>query len=79
MMVEFQIIFAPFVAFASTCIIIKGHNMFVLMLDPWFKSLDILKTFVGRAKVIHMVIEYDTKSLMLVITSDYFSILKSQC
>jgi hypothetical protein len=34
------------------------------MLDPWFKSLDILKTFVGKAKVIHMVLKCDTKSLM---------------
>jgi hypothetical protein len=34
------------------------------MLDPWFKSLDVLKTFVGRAKVIQMVAKYDNKSLM---------------
>jgi hypothetical protein len=64
MMAEIKAILAPFLAFASTYIAIKAHNMFVLMLDPWFKSLDILKTFVGKAKVIHMVLECDTKSLM---------------
>jgi len=37
------------------------------MLDPLFKPLDISKAFVGRAKVIHMVAKYDTKSLMLLL------------
>jgi hypothetical protein len=36
--------------------------------------LDILKAFVGRAKVIHMVVEYDTKNLMPLITNGYSSI-----
>jgi hypothetical protein len=37
--------------------------MLVLMLHPWFKSLNVLKTFVERAKVIYMV-KYDNNSLM---------------
>jgi hypothetical protein len=69
MMVEIKIVFAPFLAFASTYIVAKVHNMLTLMLDPRFKSLDILKTFVGRTKVIHMVAEYDTKSLMLLLVA----------
>ncbi len=64
MMVEVNTILAPFLAFASTYIVVKAHNMFALMLDPQFKSLDILKTFFGKAKVIHMVVEYDTKSFV---------------
>jgi hypothetical protein len=64
MIAKIKAILAPFLAFASTYILVKAHNMFVLMLDPRFKSLDILKSFVRRAKVIHMVTKYDTKSLM---------------
>jgi hypothetical protein len=48
--------------------------MFALMLDPWFKSLDIFKTFVGSANVIHMVAEYDTKSLMLLLVTVFLFI-----
>ncbi len=79
MMIEFKVIFVPFLAFASTYITIKAHNTLALMLDPWFKSLDILKAFVGRAKVIHMVVEYDTENLMPLITNGCSSIFKSQC
>jgi hypothetical protein len=71
MMAEVKAILAPFLAFASTYIIVKAHNMFVLMLDPQFKSLDILKSFVGKAKVVHMVVEYDTKSLMPLIMATF--------
>ncbi len=64
MMAQIKIVLAPFLAFASIYIVAKVHNMLALMLNPRFKSLDILKTFVRMAKVIHMVVEYDTKSLM---------------
>jgi hypothetical protein len=64
MMAKIKAILAPFLAFAPTYIVVKAHNMLALMLDPRFKSLDILKAFVGKAKVIHMVVEYVTKSLM---------------
>jgi hypothetical protein len=32
--------------------------------DLYFKSLDVVKGFVGRAKVIQMVAKYDNESLM---------------
>ncbi len=41
-----------------------AHNMLTLMLDMRCKLLDVMKTFVGRAKVIQMVIKYDSKILM---------------
>jgi len=34
------------------------------MLDPHFKSFDAMKTFVGHAKVIQMMVEYDNKILL---------------
>jgi len=41
----------------------KVHNMIFLMLDPRFKSLRILSSFVGREQGVVLVEEYDRKSL----------------
>ncbi len=64
MMEKVQVFLVPFLAFASTFSASKVHNMLVLILDPHFKSLDAMKVVVRRAKVIQMVVEYDTKTLM---------------
>jgi hypothetical protein len=53
MVAKVKVVLAPFLPFESTYIIVKAHNMLALMLDPWFKSLDIFKAFIGKAKVIH--------------------------
>ncbi len=63
-MVEVQATLAPFLAFASTYNASKAHNMLALMLDTHLKSLDVVKTFVGWEKVIHMVTKYDNKTLL---------------
>jgi hypothetical protein len=52
MMGEVMVVMVPFFAFASTYIATKAHNMLALMLDLHFKSLDVVKGFVGRAKVV---------------------------
>jgi hypothetical protein len=41
----------------------KAHNMISLMLDPRFKSLRIVSSFVGREQGVALVEEYDRKSL----------------
>jgi hypothetical protein len=64
MMGEVMPILTPFFAFSSTYITTKAHNMLTLMLDLHFKPLDVVKGFVGREKVIQMVVKYDNKSLM---------------
>lgn len=64
MMVEVMVVLAPFLSFATTYTPNKAHNMLALMLDPHFKCLDVVKAFVGRAKVKEMVAKYDIKSLM---------------
>jgi hypothetical protein len=64
MMAKVQVFLVPFLAFASTFSFSKAHNMLVLILDPHFKSFDVMKVVVGRAKMIQMVVEYDTKTLM---------------
>ncbi len=42
----------------------KAHNMLTLMLDMRCKFLDVMKTFIGKAKVIQMVVKYDNKIWM---------------
>jgi hypothetical protein len=64
MMAKVMAILAPFLSFATTCTLSKAHNMLALMLDSRFKCLDVVKTFVGHAKVMEMVAKYDIKSLM---------------
>jgi hypothetical protein len=38
--------------------------MQVLMLDSHFKSLNVVKAFVGQAKIIQIVVEYHNKTLL---------------
>jgi hypothetical protein len=41
----------------------KTHNVISLMLDPKYKSLHIVSSFVGREQGVALVEEYDKKSL----------------
>jgi hypothetical protein len=41
----------------------KSHNMISLMLNPRYKSLHIVSSFVGREQGVVLVEEYDKKSL----------------
>jgi hypothetical protein len=47
MMAEAQVVLAPFLAFTLSYHVSKAHNMLTLMLDLRFKSLDVVKVFVG--------------------------------
>jgi hypothetical protein len=51
----------------------KTHNMIFLMLDPRYKNLCIISSFVGREQGVVLVEEYDRKSLypMLVNCHEY--------
>jgi hypothetical protein len=54
----------PFLAFTFSYNASKAHNMLALMLDSHFKSFDVVKVFVGWAKVIQIVVKYDNKVLL---------------
>jgi hypothetical protein len=71
MMGEVMVILTPFFAFASTYVTTKSHNMLALMLDLHFKSLNVVKGFVGRAKIIQMVARYDNKSLVPLLVATF--------
>jgi hypothetical protein len=49
----------------------KAHNMLYLMLDPWFKSLCLVSSFVGCEQGIYIVEEYDRKSLQPMLLECY--------
>jgi hypothetical protein len=51
-MAKIQVVLAPFTTFTSFYNPNKAYNMLSLMLDPRFKSLDVVKAFIGHAKVI---------------------------
>ncbi len=73
MMAKVLAILAPFLAFTSSYNSSMAHNMLALILDLWFKSLNVVKAFVGRAKMIQIVVEYDNKTLLpLLMVSFHF-------
>jgi hypothetical protein len=76
MMVEIKAVLAPLLTFTSIYDDTKVCNMLTLILDLWFKSLDVLKTFIERAIIIHMVAKYDNKNLMPLLVN-FFSIFKA--
>jgi hypothetical protein len=45
--------------------------MLALIWDPHFKSLDVVKTFVGQEKMIQMVAKYDDKILLLLLVATF--------
>jgi hypothetical protein len=49
----------------------KTHNMIFVMLDPRFKSLQILSSFVGWGKGVSLVEKYDRKSLYHMLVKCY--------
>ncbi len=63
-MVEVQVVLAPFVTFTYSYNVNKAHNMLTLMLDPCFKSLEVVKAFVGWANLIQIMVEYVSKTLL---------------
>jgi hypothetical protein len=49
----------------------KAHNMLLLMLDPRFKNLHLVFSFVGPEQGISIVEENDRKSLQLLLLKRY--------
>jgi hypothetical protein len=62
-----------FLSFLKKCENKKVHNMISLMLDPRFKSLHIISSFVGKEQGVALVEKYDRKTLhpMLVKCRDH--------
>jgi hypothetical protein len=49
----------------------KTHNMFLLMLVPWFKSLCLVSSFVGCEQGISIIEKHDKKSLQPMLLKGY--------
>lgn len=70
-MAKVLVALVPFLSFASTYSVSKAHNMLVLMLDLLFKSLNVVKTYVRRTKVIQIVTEYDIMTLLPLLVATF--------
>jgi hypothetical protein len=71
MMVEVQVVLVPFLAFKSSYNASKAHNMLALMLDSHFKFIDVVKAFVRWAKMIQIIVEYDSKTLLPLLAASF--------
>jgi hypothetical protein len=60
-------ILAPFLAFSSTYIHSKAHNMLYIVLDPYFKKLKAIRDYVGNSIAIDVVAKYDDKVVYLLL------------
>jgi hypothetical protein len=49
----------------------KGHNMLTLMLDPIYKSMHLVMTYVGLNNVTTLVVEYDHELLLPLLMEVY--------
>jgi hypothetical protein len=54
----------PFFLFLTTFDPQNVHNMFVIMLDPHFKSLRIMENYVGHGETICLASKYDVKIII---------------
>ncbi len=57
-------VFKRFLEFLKAFDFYQVHNMLALMLDPCFKSLWVVESFVGHGNVIHLVVDYDVKEVI---------------
>jgi hypothetical protein len=57
-------VFKPSMDFFNAFYFHQIHNMLALMLDPSFKSLQVMKSFLGHNNAIHLIIEYDVKEVI---------------
>jgi hypothetical protein len=60
-------VFDFFLSFLKVCDKRKTHNMISLMLDPKYKNLCIVSSFVGREQGVVLVDKYDRKPLYLML------------
>ncbi len=71
MMVEVQVVLVLFSSFKSSYNANKIHNMLAIMLD--FKFVDVMKVFIRWAKMIQIIVEYDSNTLLpLLVASFHF-------
>jgi hypothetical protein len=57
-------VFKHFLNFLKTFDSCQVHNMLALMLDPHFKSLWVVESFVGHGNVIHLITKYNVKEVI---------------
>jgi hypothetical protein len=61
----------PCLAFYESYIIAKAHSMFVIMLDPCFKNMKVIRDFVGNSLTFQIVAKYDVKIVYPLLVQAY--------
>jgi hypothetical protein len=64
----------PFLEFLKSFDFCQIHNMLALMLDPRFKSLQVMKSFVGHNNAIHFIVKYDVKEVILLLMIFFYQL-----
>jgi hypothetical protein len=54
-------VLAPFLAFSSSYINVKVHNMLVIMLGPRFTNMKMIRDYVGNMVIVNVVSKCDLK------------------
>jgi hypothetical protein len=57
----------PFLKFLEVYNSHQIHNMLSIMLDPYFKSLQVVKNYVGCEDYIHLAFKYDSHTIILLL------------
>ncbi len=66
-------VLTPFLAFLSSYINAKAHNMLSSMLDPCFKNMKVIRDCVGHVVVVNVVAKYYVKVVYLLLLQVYLN------
>jgi hypothetical protein len=61
----------PFLQFLRAFESLKLHNMLALMLDPHYKSFQVIENYVGHGNAIHLTLEYDLKDVIPLLMTNF--------
>ncbi len=65
MLKQVAFVLRPFFDFMDCFKLYKVHNMVVLMFDPRFKDLSLVRKYIGQFSTIGIVVAYDVATLVL--------------
>jgi hypothetical protein len=71
MHIQVVIVFRPFIDFMNNFKLSKVHNMLMLMLDLWFKDLNLVGEYVGQEATIEIVAIYDNQFFLPLLKTLY--------
>jgi hypothetical protein len=71
MHIQVVIVLKPFLDFTNNFKLSKARNMLTLMLDLWFKDLNLVGEYVGQEAAIEIVAIYDNRFFLPLLKTMY--------